>query len=201
LSGQRERLQKCETPAEMRGSATRLIELARDGLTALDHVPRGERYNPYRVEILLVAGELASTAAALDVLAQGKGSFGGESRYAATAVKLWEDGLRFGEDADPSGRVRMRLAFALIHDGQPKKGLALADEVAKLRRAERCPQFACHYARLKAMTGQSELAVAWLEYAVTSCGVNPSGFRDDPHLMPLRKSQPTRFAALVATRP
>jgi len=215
LVGQREGLKKKETSADMRTSAARLDDLARTAYAALDHIPKGERYAPYRAQFLLVAGDFASTAAALDVLARGKGYFGSESRvlargkgyfgsesrYAGTAVKFWDECSRSSDELDSNGYIRMRLAFARVHDGQREKGLALADEVAKLRRAERCPHFACNYARLKTMTGEPDVAIEWLEHAVVSCGVNPSGFPDDPHLVPLKTSQPARFEALVTKRP
>jgi hypothetical protein len=94
----------------------------------------------------------------------------------------------------------MRLAFALVHDGQFKKGIALADEVAKLRQAEKCPKFASNYAKLKAMAGNDEVAIGWLEYAVNACGVDPADFQHDPHFISLKKSQSTRFEAIFNKR-
>ncbi len=196
-AGSREFLRAGTEPDQMRRAAARLAALANECRTALEHIPAGAGYNPHRVTVLLVAGDLINRASSLDVLANGKGLFGSESDHARDGVAVWNECLRLNNKADPNGYIRMRLAFARIHAGQLKAGLALADEIAEPRRTERCPQFALNYARLKALDGGSADALSWLEFAVKTCGVSGAELGADPHFAELKKLFPSRFAALT----
>lgn len=200
LAGQREWKKKTATPADKLASASRFEELARNCQESGAQIPTGHRYDPFRVELLLLAGDLMNKASTLEVLAEGKGLFGATSKYAKPAVDIWDACLRYSDQSDPSGYIRMRMAFVEVQAGQFNKGYERATRVAKLREAERCSLFACNFARLATLAGDHDTAMRWAEFAVNKCDVDPGDIASDEHLAQLKQHQPKRFEALIGTR-
>jgi hypothetical protein len=170
-------------------------QLSDDCVAAARMVPSGAIYDECRQEFLLMAARIATQAAMVESKAGGRGWSGPPAPSAPEAVRLFDACLRFAS-GDSSGEIREGRAYALAYDGRIQEAIQQAAEVYPQRHAT--PSYAYNLACLNSISGNTDLAFQWLEYAIKGCGWNsiPQA-KKDPDLATVRAAKREAFAQLT----
>lgn len=112
------------TAQQMRAEVRVLAAVAGDIARAADHVPPG--FDGTRADLFATAGDIQNTSSSYDVMADGGSLFARRSPYARTAITYWKAAIKHNGGEDPDGYLRMRLAWATIHDGDREGGVKLS---------------------------------------------------------------------------
>jgi hypothetical protein len=172
-----------------------MMKAAEQCLAATRRVPSGNIYDPYRAYFLELAADTASRANSKELANQSWSE--AYSQTAAYTARIWEEYLKYTDDA--SGEGRERMAWALWSSGNLTQALNQANSVAQLR--GNTQRFAYNFAALLSSTDDTENSFKWFEHAVRNLGFNSIvGAKSDSDLKRMRSAEKKKFKELTMVK-
>jgi hypothetical protein len=173
----------------------RLLEKADLCVKALDLVPQGSMFDPFRADFLKEAANLGVSATVQEL--QPFAYSLGPAPSGPQAVRLCELYLA-ADPGDPSGGGHMLLSHSLASAGRYNDAVDAAN-VAR-EKWDNDANFRYRYAKLMSLTHSLDLAGDWLEHSYRAGFNNIDYVRNDSDLANYRSGRPEEYTRLTSVK-